>query len=556
MGSERGAIVRPARDADSYSKLTNGGKQMRRSGLMIACAIMTLIFAAVAFAQSGDEKDLPYVKRTTLAVRYAENKKTSVNLTGTSLAPRVLGKVDVEYKKNDARIKLKVENLDSPQTFGPFYTTFVVWAVTPEGQTENLMELPSGYAAEIQTQSSAQTFGVIISAEPHNAVKMPSRKVVAETALPKKADYGVQTTQAEYRVDKGRFYETQEDSILKADYTTPRLVLGARRSIDIARRAGAKEFAREEFRQAEEKLLTLEQIWPHNLKIETKFSGLARDVMRLSQVARDLSVEREEQARIEDERQERIRRLEEARAQAEAAKAEAERAKLEAERIRAEAELSRARAEVAKADAEKAERAAAEERARREEATRESERAQLAAKQREEAALLETERARAETERARQAAESAKRERDAALQKLYVSLSEILDTKRETRGFIVNLGDVLFDTGRATLKPTAREQLSKLAGILLAYPGQLTLEIEGHTDSVGTDELNNKLSLDRAQSVSAYLTTAGVKAERVKAVRGFGKSKPVASNTTAAGRQMNRRVEIVIDDSEAQAKQQ
>ncbi|HEV2664132.1 MAG TPA: OmpA family protein [Blastocatellia bacterium] len=512
---------------------------MRRSGLMIACATLTLTFVAAAFAQTGDDKDLSYIKRTTLAVRYVENEKTSVSLSGTSLAPRVRGKVDVEYKKNNARIKLKVENLDSPQTFGPFYTTFVVWAVTPEGQTENLMELPTGYATEVQAQSLAQTFGVIISAEPHSNVKMPSRKVVAETALPKNSTYGVQTTQAEYRADKGNFYETQEDSILKADYTTPRLVLGARRSVDIARRAGAKEFAREEFRQAEEKLLTLEQIWPHNLKIETKFSGLARDVMRLAQVARDLAVERDAQARIQDERQERIRRLEEARAQAEAAKAEAERAKLEAERIRAEAELSKARAEVAKADAEKAERAAAEERARREEA-----------------ALLETERARAETERARQATESAKRERDAALQKLYVSLSEILDTKRETRGFIVNLGDVLFDTGRATLKINAREKLSKLAGILLAYPGLLTLEIEGHTDSVGSDELNNRLSQSRAQSVGDYLTTAGVKSERVKAVRGFGKSKPIASNNTAAGRQMNRRVEIVIDDSEAQAKRQ
>src|SRR5262245_47420609 len=499
--SANGDPLATARGTDSDSKLTNGGKQMKRSGLMIACATLALTFAAVAFAQTGDEKDLQYVKRTTLAVRYSETKKTSVNLTGTSLAPRVLGKVDVEYKKNDARIKLKVENLDSPQTFGPFYTTFVVWAVTPEGQTENLYELPSGYAAEIQTQSSAQTFGIIISAEPHNAVKMPSKKVVAETSLPKKSDYGVQTTQAEYRVDKGNFYETQEDSILKADYTTPRLVLGARRSIDIARRAGAKEFAREEFRQAEEKLLTLEQIWPHNLKIETKFSGLARDVMRLSQVARDRAVERESQARIEDERQERIRRLEEARAQAEAAKADAERVKLEADRARAEAELAKARAEAAKADAEKAERAAAEERARREESTREAERAQASARQREEAARLETARARAETERAQQAAEEAKRERDAALQKLYVSLSEILDTKRESRGFIVNLGDVLFDTGRATLKPGAREKLSKLAGILLAYPGQLTLEIEGHTDSVGSDELNNKLSLNRAQSV-------------------------------------------------------
>ena len=527
---------------------------MKRLALTIACAIAPLAFAAIAFAQSGDEKDLPYVKRTTLAVRYVENKKTSVDLTGTSLAPRVLGKVDVEYKKNDARIKLKVQNLDSPQTFGPFYTTFVAWAITPEGQAENLNELPSGYAVEFHAQSAAQTFGVIITAEPHSAVKTPSQKVVAETTLPKTPTPGVQTTQVEYRTDKGNLYETRDDSSLKADYTTPRLVLGARRSMDIARRAGAKEFSREEWKQAEDKLATLEQIWPRSLKDETKFSGMARDVMRLAQVARDLAVEREAKARVEDERQERIRRLEETRAQAEAAKAEAERVKLEADRARAEAELAKARAEVAKADAEKAERAAAEERARREDAAREAERVQAAARQREEAARVETERARAETERAKLVAEDAKRERDAALQRLYVSLSEILDTKRESRGFIVNLGDVLFDTGRATLKPAAREKLSKLAGILLAYPGQLTLEIEGHTDSVGSDEMNNKLSQSRAQSVSDYLSGAGVKSERIKAVRGFGKSKPIATNDTAAGRQMNRRVEVVIDDSEAQAK--
>src|SRR5262249_19406347 len=309
-------------------------------------------------------------------------------------------------------------------------------------------------------------------------------------------------------------------------------------------------------------LATLEQIWPRNLKDVTKFSGMARDVARLAQVARDQAIEREAQARVENERQERLRRLDEARAQAEAAKAEAERIKLEADRSRAEAELAKAKAEAAKADAEKAERAMAEERARREQAGREAEAQRLAAerakadaRQSEEAARIETERARAEAARAKQAADEAKRERDAALQKLYVSLSEILDTKRETRGFIVNLGDVLFDTGRATLKPAAREKLSKLSGILLAYPGQLTLEIEGHTDSVGSDDLNNRLSQNRAQAVSDYLSGAGVKAERIKAVRGFGKTKPIATNDTAAGRQMNRRVEVVIEDAETQAKQ-
>ena len=529
----------------------------------IVFSLMLLVMmVGAALAQTADDA---FAKRTTLAVRYVENKKTTVNVNGTSLAPRVLGKADVEYKKNEARIRIKVQNLDNPQTYGVFYTTYVVWAVTPEGQADNLTETPSGYAAEFAAMSTAQTFGLIITAEPHSAVKFPSPKVVAETSLPKNATAGVQTVQAEYKADKGNLYEASDNDSLKADYTTPRLILGARRSMDVARKAGAKEYAGTEWKQAEAKLNTLEQVWPRNLKDETKFSGMARDVMRLAQVARDLATEREEQARIENERQERLRRLAEA-------KAEAERAQAEANRIRLEAEKARAEAERAKLEAERAERAANEERTRREAASREADAARLRAENErraaeesvrraaaEKAAAEEAARraeaekaaARAETEKANKAAEEAKRERDAAYQKLYVSLSEILDTKRETRGYIVNLGDVLFDTGKATLKPAAREKLSKLAGILLGYPGALTLEIEGHTDSVGSDELNNKLSQNRAEAVSNYLTEAGVKPERIKATRGFGKTKPIATNDTAAGRQQNRRVEVVIDDADA-----
>ncbi|MBP6823519.1 MAG: OmpA family protein [Acidobacteria bacterium] len=528
---------------------------------LVFSLMVAAIFAVGALAQTAQD---PFDKRTTLAVRYVENKKTTVNLAGTSLAPRVLGKADVEYKKNEARIRIRVENLDNPQTYGVFYTTYVVWAVTPEGQTDNLTEMPSGYAADIRAMSTAQTFGLMITAEPHSAVKFPSPKVVAETTLPKNTTSGVQTVQAEYKADKGNLYETSDNDSLKADYTTPRLILGARRSMDIARKAGAKEFAAEEWKQAEGKLNTLEQVWPRNLKDENKFSGMARDVMRLAQVARDLAGEREEQARIENERQERLRRLAEAQASAERAQAEANRIRIEADKARAEAERAKAQAENAKLEAEKAERAASEERARREAASRESEAVRLRAENERRAAEESVRRAaaekaaaeeatrRAESERAaaRAEAETAKRERDAAYQKLYVSLSEILDTKRETRGYIVNLGDVLFDTGKATLKPAAREKLSKLAGILLGYPGNLTLEIEGHTDSVGSDELNNKLSESRAEAVSTYLTESGVKPEKIKATRGFGKTKPIATNDTAAGRQQNRRVEVVIEDAD------
>jgi outer membrane protein OmpA-like peptidoglycan-associated protein len=156
--------------------------------------------------------------------------------------------------------------------------------------------------------------------------------------------------------------------------------------------------------------------------------------------------------------------------------------------------------------------------------------------------------ARDDADRARLQTEEAKRERDAAQQRLYFSLSEILETRREARGLIVNLSDVLFDTGQATLKPGAREKLSKLAGILSAYSGAYRIEIEGHTDSVGSDESNLNLSRGRAESVRDYLVQNGVKSERVIATSGFGEAKPVAGNETAAGRQINRRVEIIIAD--------
>jgi outer membrane protein OmpA-like peptidoglycan-associated protein len=106
------------------------------------------------------------------------------------------------------------------------------------------------------------------------------------------------------------------------------------------------------------------------------------------------------------------------------------------------------------------------------------------------------------------------------------------------------MGDVLFDTGKFELRSEAREKLAKLSGIVLAHPG-LKLAIEGYTDSTGSDELNRKLSQDRADAVRGYLTEEGLAPDSVTA-QGFGKSEPVADNNTAAGRQKNRRVEIVV----------
>jgi outer membrane protein OmpA-like peptidoglycan-associated protein len=127
---------------------------------------------------------------------------------------------------------------------------------------------------------------------------------------------------------------------------------------------------------------------------------------------------------------------------------------------------------------------------------------------------------------------------------LLAQFNAILQTRDTARGLIVNMSDVLFDTAKFSLRPLAREKLAKIAGIVSGHPG-LRLAVEGHTDSVGGDEYNQRLSEQRGDAVRDYLTQAGMPTSSVTAV-GLGKSDPVASNSTASGRQQNRRVEIVI----------
>jgi outer membrane protein OmpA-like peptidoglycan-associated protein len=145
--------------------------------------------------------------------------------------------------------------------------------------------------------------------------------------------------------------------------------------------------------------------------------------------------------------------------------------------------------------------------------------------------------AKADAERTRAAAEALRAQ-------LLEQFNRILETRDSPRGLVVNMGDVLFDTGKFDLRPPAREKLARLSGIILGHPG-LNLEVEGHTDSVGSDELNQKLSEQRAGAVRSYLIGQGLADGSVSA-KGLGKTLPVADNDTAAGRQKNRRVEIIV----------
>jgi len=506
---------------------------MKLIRLFSLSATLLFVFQSVGSAQTIVETrtvvtDSSLVaKRSTLALKYRVDNDTRVDMAPTGIGEPAWGEANVKHKAGRSRVELEMLNLGHPQRLGAYYTTYVLWAIAPEGQAERLAQLPVRDKINLVATTSFQTFGLIITAEPHGMVSLPSPVIVAENTLRKGTKGGVETSQIEYRGDTGAFYlvSVSDTPPLIADYSTPLPVLGARRAVEIARRCGAEKFAEAELREAEVKLAALEQLWPSRRNREEKYLGLANDVMRLGEHARVKTEERLQQARLAAERRAAGRMIAQAQSEAESAREakalsdkEAEFAREAMRRAESEAELARQKVSQAQTEADRA-------------------------KANEELARIEAERARLQADQARQ-------ERDQAQQRLYVSLSEILEVRREARGLIVNLSDVLFDFDKASLKPGAREKLSKLAGILLAYPAAYRIEIEGHTDAIGSEEYNLKLSQARAESVCDYLKQSGITTQRIIAVRGFGKLRPVASNDSDAGRQVNRRVEIIIADAE------
>jgi outer membrane protein OmpA-like peptidoglycan-associated protein len=484
---------------------------------MAGVAVAGLVFDATPLSAAAS------AKRSTLAITYPEGTSTTVDLVGSGPRTGALGSADVKRKQGRTRVQLRMEKLQHPQSLGSLYTTYVVWAVAPEGQAENLAELPHSKDINVDFTTSSQTFGLIVTAEPHSAVRLPSPVVVAENAARPDTKGRLQTGRIEYGGAVADLYAAASPSdVVRRDFKTPLLVQSARNAVELARQAGASRHAEKELREAEVRLAALEQA-SQGRKLPREFESMARDVMRMAENARMLAEERSEQARLAAERS--------------ASSARVARAQSEAERARMEAEKERARADSETKQAAAARTTAEIERERAEAARTEAERARAG-----------EEVARAQADSARREADEARRAQEEAQRQLQTSLSAILETRREARGLIVNMSDVLFDFNRATLTPGAREKLSKLAGVMLAYPGSYRISTEGHTDSVGTDEYNMKLSRDRAESVLNYVLQAGIPSARVGSAVGFGESRPVASNDSASGRQMNRRVEIVISE--------
>ncbi|MEJ2147372.1 MAG: OmpA family protein [Acidobacteriota bacterium] len=494
--------------------------------------------------QSSTDSAMPVyhvtlIERTMKAINYQHRSgATKIDFRGTDLQPNARGEAKVESKKGYLEIEVEFDDMQPATRYGAEYLTYVLWAITPEGRTSNLGELllNGGTKSKLDVTTELQVFGLAVTAEPYFAVTMPSNLVVMENAVRKDTKGQIEEMDAKYELlQRGQYEQLSNPLVLKSDPKVPLELYEARNAVQIARTAGADQFASDTFAKAENSLRQAEGYQARKEGHKTIVRA-ARVAVQTAEDSRAIAVQRQEEERLARERQAGADR--EATAQA-AAEAEAQMRvqaetdlRIEAER-RANAELERNAAEAETAAVRiKSEAARVAAQAEAEQAAR------TAAQAEADRILLATQ----EADRVRLNAEAEKAELRAQLLRQFNS---ILETRDTARGLIVNMSDVLFDTAQYSLRPAARERLAKVAGILLGHPG-LKLEVEGHTDSVGGEAYNQRLSEQRAESVRDYLIEQGIAGMNLFPAKGFGKSRPVATNDTAAGRQSNRRVELIV----------
>jgi outer membrane protein OmpA-like peptidoglycan-associated protein len=469
-----------------------------------------------------------------------------VDLKGTELMPASYGVAKVQSNTGATKITVDCHKMSSPSDFGPEYLTYVLWAVTPEGRANNLGEIVLNGTADhrsIDVATELQAFGMIVTAEPYWGVTQPSDVVVMENFIRNDTTGTIEQVDAKYELlQRGQYTKVisgTQLSPLTRDTTTNLQLREARNAVAIARATGAERYANETFQKA---LIDLQNAegFSRSKGDKRQLETNAREAVQMSEDARIVTIRKMRAEELAAERAASAQREADSAQRASDARAQAD----AESRRRAQAESERASAERAKAEA-----MAASEQAQRDRAA-----ADLARQ----AALAEQAKAREEADAARRAAldantalhgansalQRSEQEKAELRQRLITQFNTILETRDSARGLIVNMSDVLFDFNQATLKPGTREKLAKVAGILLAYPS-LKVQLEGHTDSVGTDEYNQKLSERRAYAVRDYLVAQSINANGLSAI-GLGKASPVASNDNAAGRQQNRRVEMIV----------
>jgi outer membrane protein OmpA-like peptidoglycan-associated protein len=494
--------------------------------------------------------------------------------------PKARGEAKVESKKGYIEVEVEFDNIQEPAQFGAEYLTYVLWAITPEGRTSNLGEVlrSGGTKGKLNVTTELQVFALLVTAEPYFAVSRPSDVIVMENVMRVDTVGKVELVDAKYELlQRGQYQHLANVQGLKMDRKIPIEIYEARNAIQIARASGADRYATGTFQKAEASLKQAEAYRVRKAGIKPVIMT-ARQAVQVAEDARAIAVKRQDEELLANERQAGADRELRAENSRNAAQSEADRvtrqaatarltAQAEADRVKRDTDAQAANAQntanrlrqdnatqaaAAQAEADRVKRAsdatlvAAQTEANR---LRSENDAKLAAAQTESARLARentAERANAQAALDRAANENKRleTERTELRAQLLLQFNTILQTRDTARGLIVNMSDVIFDTGKSSLRPGAREKLAKVAGIISGHPG-LSLDVEGHTDSVGSDESNQRLSEQRGGSVRDYLLGQGMAVSLVSS-KGFGEAQPVATNDTAVGRQQNRRVEIVI----------
>ena len=480
------------------------------------------------------------VERTTQAVDYRDRGgSTEIQMRGTELMPSVTGDAKVTGRSGRLALNVSLKHMRPARDLGLPSLTYVLWAITPEGRPLNLGEILLSDDGDMKTKvtTSLSSFGLIVTAEPYFAVTRPSNAVVAENIIPNDVKGFIRTINAKFDLmERGQYTANLEAGSLpaaKADAErVPLQLLEARDAIAIAKAAGADQYASDTLRKAEEMLARAEDYYVRK-QGTTPIGTASRSATQSAEDARLLTINKKEEERAEAARQRMRQQIESAQSEADANAARAKLAQQEAADELARRERAEQEREAAQRAAEHSEQA----RIAAEQLAQQSQQ-QLATAQQQQQLLQQqaqaAEQARAESER--QAAEQR--------QKLVSQLNSVLATKDTARGVVSQMSDVLFDVNKATLKTDAQIRLAKISGIILSYP-DLRLEIDGYTDSTGTPQWNQTLSEKRAASVRDFLVSQGVPIDNVTA-KGMGQENPIAPNTTAAGRKMNRRVELVL----------
>jgi len=555
---------------------------MKLINTLVVMAGMLLARGSNAQIAAGD---VPLYKasvtsRTVKAVNYQHRSgATKIDFRGTSLLPEANGEAKVESKQGYIEIEVEFRNLRPATANGAEYLTYVMWAITPEGRTSNLGEvLLNGTKSKLNVTTELQVFGLVVTAEPYFAVTKPSDLIVLENVVRAETKGKVEEIDAKYELlQRGEYQRLSNPLALKLDRKIPLELYEARNAVQIARAEGADRFSAETFQKAEKSLAAAEAYQDRRAG-EKPVIMTAREAVQTAEDSRAIAVKRQEDQALTAERDrsaDREKRAEDAKT---AAQTEANRVAREAAADRALAQSEKDR--VARENSEHAANALAEADRLKQENSAQAAASQAEADRLKQENSAQAAAAQAQADRLKQensvqaAASQAEADRlkqentaqkdalqaqlnDAARQKaqlqaekgelrtqLLAQFNAILQTRDTARGLIVNMSDVLFDTGKYSLRPQAREKLAKVAGIVSGHPG-LKLDVEGYTDSVGSDDYNQRLSEQRGGAVRDYLTQEGMAGASVTS-RGFGKSQPVASNDTASGRQQNRRVELVI----------